>query len=404
MNGKVPAIVLGFNGTALGIIRELGRRGIPVIAVDSSKSVSYFSKYCEHFLSPDMERMPEAFLELLIKLSRKFVNPVLFPSNDNGVLFIAKYFREIEPYFRMTFQNPDLVVRIMRKDSLYELATKYFIPVPKTINLDSWGDLSSVKSELQYPLILKPVISFEFERIVGKKVIKINSEEELKRIYESLHDRFRMLVQEIVPGPDEEQYSCAFYMDNQHRPLGVFNARKIRSHPIEFGVGTLVESIAQDSFTSVAIKFLRNVGYIGIAEVEFKKSRVTGQHQMIEVNTRSWAQNLLAERCGNPISYIAYRDLVGRPIKTVSPYRIGIKWISAERDLLACSEYKEKGLMNVYRYIKSLYGVRVFNTFALDDPVPFVYYLFFMRYIRISTVLKKIYSIISTRILKAHLF
>ena len=116
---KTPAVVLGFNGTALGIIRELGRRGVPVIAVDSSKSLGWHSKYCSTYLSPDMESASEAFLKFLIDLSRIYPNAVLFPSNDTGVLFIAKYYEKIEPHFLLTFQNPELIKCIVNKGPFF---------------------------------------------------------------------------------------------------------------------------------------------------------------------------------------------------------------------------------------------------------------------------------------------
>lgn len=396
---KTPAVVLGFNGTALGIIRELGRRGVPVIAVDSSKNLAWHSKYCSTCLSPDMEIAPDAFLRFLINLSKTCPNAILFPSNDTGVLFITKYYEEIEPHFRVTFQNPDLIKRIVNKGPFFKLARDHGAPVPNTLILESISDLSGVSNYLSFPLILKPFVSNAFERVTGRKWIKIISPEELEKEYKALCNKCSLIVQEIVSGPDEEQFSCAVYIDRHHRPLAVFNAQKIRSHPIESGAGTLVKSISGDSFTSIAVDFLCSTGYTGIAEVEFKRDHMSGQYKMIEVNARSWAQNILAEKCGVPLSYIAYRDLIGDPTSQVQHQQKGLKWISFERDIFAYLQYKEQGCLNVYQYLKSLAKVRVFSTFAWDDLMPFFYYLVFLRHIRLHTILKKFCSRFWNRIL-----
>lgn len=391
---KIPAVVLGFNGTALGVIRELGRRGVSVIAVDSSKSLAWHSKYCSTYLSPDMERAPDAFLKFLIDLSRIYPNAVLFPSNDIGVLFIVKYYEEIERCFRVTFQSPELIKCIVNKGPFFKLARDHGVPVPNTLILKSISDLSGVSNDLNYPLILKPFVSNAFERLTGRKWIKISSPEELEKEYKALCNKCSLIAQEIVPGPDEEQFSCAVYIDRQHRPLAVFNAQKIRSHPVQSGAGTLVKSISGDSFTSIAVNFLCSTGYSGIAEVEFKRDHMSGQYKMIEVNARSWAQNILAEKCGAPLSYIAYRDLIGNPVSQIQHQRKGLKWISFERDVFACLQYRQQRLLNIRQYFASLANVRVFSIFAWDDPMPFFYYLFFLRQIRLRTILNKFYRFV----------
>ena len=49
--GPAPgAVVVGGDYQGLGILRSLGRRGVPVCVVDDEHSISRYSKYCTHFV------------------------------------------------------------------------------------------------------------------------------------------------------------------------------------------------------------------------------------------------------------------------------------------------------------------------------------------------------------------
>ena len=46
----VGAVVVGGDYQGLGIVRSLGRRGVPVCIVDDEISISRFSRYSTHFV------------------------------------------------------------------------------------------------------------------------------------------------------------------------------------------------------------------------------------------------------------------------------------------------------------------------------------------------------------------
>ena len=55
MNQTVGAVVIGGDYQGLGIVRSLGRRGVPVCVVDDEHSISRFSKYSKWFENaPDL--------------------------------------------------------------------------------------------------------------------------------------------------------------------------------------------------------------------------------------------------------------------------------------------------------------------------------------------------------------
>ena len=53
-NGQVGAVVVGGDYQGLGIVRSLGRHGIPVVVVDDEPSIAKYSRYTTQAL-----RVPE---------------------------------------------------------------------------------------------------------------------------------------------------------------------------------------------------------------------------------------------------------------------------------------------------------------------------------------------------------
>jgi predicted ATP-grasp superfamily ATP-dependent carboligase len=185
-----------------------------------------------------------------------------------------------------------------------------------------------------------------------------------------------IILQEFVRGDDDSEYSLATYFNESCEPLTVFTARKLRQLPPEAGVGTLVESCVEPAVVKLGISFLRKLNFKGIAEVEFKRGQKDGHFRLIEVNTRIWAQNNLAVRCGADIPYIAYCDASGMELNrntfvTDTP----IKWFNFSGDFLACfssTGYVWRKKLTIKNWLTSLRGKKEYAIFACDDISPFI--------------------------------
>jgi predicted ATP-grasp superfamily ATP-dependent carboligase len=136
-------------------------------------------------------------------------------------------------------------------------------------------------------------------------------------------------------------------------------------------VGTLVESIHDPELARVGLDFLRRIGYRGIGSIEFKRDARDGKLKLIELNPRLWQQNGHATACGVNFPLIAYRDMTGMRIPNGTRFAAGVKWLDAMPDMQAAWEYMRSGQLTPYQWLKSLWGVRSFATFAPDDLGPF---------------------------------
>lgn len=390
--GLIPALVIGFNHTALGIIRALGRKGVPVYAVDyTGGGVGAYSRYCRgKFHGPDFRIYEQEMIRQISSILNKLGRSVIFPSNDDSVHFLVKNYEAIKENAYMSFLDPGVTHACLDKKDFYQLATQHSLPLPATYFPSDRDELGKIMDLIKYPCIIKPVLSKEFEHKEGIKAKKLFSKKELQTAFNSYFGKYRVMVQELVAGPDEDQYSVASYWKIGGEPVGLFQARKCRSFPIEFGAGTLVESGYNPECATIACKFMKDIGFQGIAEIEFKRDKLSGQLKVIEINPRAWGQISLAEKCGLNFAYYNYLDAIGRlgPRLCINSFSNGIKWLSLYRDIYAFVDYRNAGLLTMGQYVRSLRGRIIIDEFAWDDPMPFFYYVVRGKSIRYRNLFK----------------
>lgn len=397
---KNTAIVMGGNPTALGVVRELGRRGVHVICIDSIRNpIARYSKYCTYYDCPSFVYDHKRVLDFILKITGKLkAYPVLFPTNDYHIQFISRYRDILKSNCLLTTQNPQLATTLSNKIKLFKLAHKYKVRVPSTITILKTEDYEGQKHLFTFPCIIKPNVSSLYNMDRGAKAIQVNSQNELDDNLSKIKNKSKIVIQELIPGPDQLQYSSVVYIDKKGRIKAQFVTQKRRSYPVGFGVGGFVESCHFNQLNKISVRFLKQVGYTGIAEVEFKIDERTKLPYLIEVNTRTWAQNYLSDVCGIPFSFIAYCDASGMDIEFDTSYKPRIACVSLERDIISTFHYLRAGDLSLFEYILSLFRVRAIDMFSIDDMIPFFYYLFKLRIIKPELfILKKVTTIFRSK-------
>jgi D-aspartate ligase len=179
------------------------------------------------------------------------------------------------------------------------------------------------------------------------------------------------MIQSYIVGPPTDMHSVALYRTRDGRCLGNFVARKIRQSGEDAGVGTLVESCADEELVGMSVRFVDMMNYHGIAELEFKRDSRDGIRRLIELNPRLWLQAQLAADAGVNFAHIQYCDLTDQPVDQISAYRHGLKWLDWIGDYQSCRAARRKGQLSLHAWLKSWSSARSYATFAWDDPKPF---------------------------------
>lgn len=380
---RVGAIVIGGEHPGLGIARSLGRRGIPVCVIDDQHSISQFSRYVGRVVRVKDLRDERNTIENVMEVGRRYglKGWVLFPTRDETVVAFSRYRDRLAEFFRVTTPCWDTVKWAWDKKNTYERAAELGIPVPRTYNPRTESELSVLYSRL--PLAIKPAIKENFFYATGAKAWRADTPAELHDLFLKASRQIRpeeILVQEIIPGNGERQYSyCAFFRDGEAQSTLI--AKRMRQHPREFGrAATYVETIEFPEIEAISERFLKAIGYYGLVEVEYKHDPRDGEFKLLDVNARTWGFHSIGIPAGVDFPYLLFADQLGCPV-TRSRARSGVGWLRAITDVpTALSDFWD-GELRASAYWSSLRNTEAESVFCLEDPMPSVSEIFMLPYL-----------------------
>jgi D-aspartate ligase len=311
----------------LAAIRSLGRHGLRVLAVDHRPfALGFRSRYAEQHLAPDPLDDEDGFVAALQALADETDDLLpVFPTHDEHLDAIARHADVLGARYRFPFPSREVLERIQSKRHQLETAESIGLPVPRTFHPRSTEEALAAGTELGYPVLVKPSANVGFRRTLGRQLFRCETPAELERAYE-LGAPHEPMVQEFVPGGDEELYTLGSYVDRDGEALGVFTGRKLRQTRGYMGSARAGEAVWVDEVAEQGLALLRALDFHGISQVETKHDPRDGRFKLMEVNPRLWQWHGLAGACGVDLPWIAYRDLTGDPLPPVRMHGEGKRW------------------------------------------------------------------------------
>ncbi len=311
----LPAIVVdvGFvNG--LSAIRSLGRAGVRVFAVDHrSSALGFRSRFATKVTAPNPLEDEEGFVEAL-----RAIGPgVVFATHDEGLRAVARHRDELG----LLCPFPRDLERIQRKRVQLEAARD----IPDTRYPQSAAEAVAAAEEIGYPVLLKPSEPVGFRQQYGLQAVVCHAAAEVEDAYAKT-EPWEPMVQDLIPGGDDELYTLGAYLSESLEPLGLFCGRKLVQTPPGIGVARLGEAVWVDEVVESGIELLRNLGCNGLSQVEFKRDPRDGRFKLMEINPRLWQWHSLAMASGVDLPLIAYRDLTGERVEPVRMNGRRRKW------------------------------------------------------------------------------
>jgi D-aspartate ligase len=380
---QVGAIVIGGEHPGLGIARSLGRRGIPICVIDDQHSVSQFSKYVTRVVRVKDLRDDSKTVESVLEVGQRYglKGWVLFPTRDETVAAFSRQRDRLAQFFRVTTAGWETVRWAWDKKNTYDRAAELGIPVPHTYNPRTERELAALYSRL--PLALKPAVKEIFFYATGAKAWRAETPDQLIDLFRKAIQQIRpeeILIQEIIPGDGQRQYSyCAFFRDGKAQSTLV--AKRLRQHPREFGrAATYVETIEHPEIEELSERFLRAINYYGLVEVEFKQDPRDGQFKLLDVNARTWGFHSIGVPAGVDFPYLLYADQVGKPVDRCKA-RAGVGWLRAVTDFPTVASDLWAGELTLRSYWRSLRNTRAESVFCLQDPLPSVAEVLMLPYL-----------------------
>jgi D-aspartate ligase len=370
--GRTGAVVIGGDYQGLGIVRSLGRHGIPSVVLDDETSIARTSRYAAGSIRVDSLRDDDAVLRALTVARTRYRLDgwVLFPTRDETVATLSRHRDTLGRFFRVPTPEWDCVRVAWDKRETYRWAQKLGVAVPRTWFPRDEGDLNEVDTSV--PVVVKPAIKEHFFYATKAKAWRADTAADLRRVFQraaSIVDPSEIIVQELVPGGGSAQFSyCAFVKDG--RPVASMTVRRSRQHPSDFGrASTYVETVDVPELTDPSMRFLGELGYYGLAEVEYKRDSRDGRFKLLDVNARTWGYHTVGPAAGVDFPYLLFRDQLGQQVEPAQG-RIGVSWIRLSTDVPNALVDIRAGRLRTGDYVRTLPGIDTEAVFSWRDPLP----------------------------------
>jgi predicted ATP-grasp superfamily ATP-dependent carboligase len=272
----------------------------------------------------------------------------------------------------------DLVEQLVDKTSFARLAEERGIPAPLTVCSCDVSGPRDAMARIPGPWLVKPSghhawLDRTTQRSQGpKKALVAESPEALEALWAEVHGHTEdFVVQEYVPGGENEVYSFHAYLDGRGAVLGHFVGRKIRTFPREAGVSTYLELVIEPRVSALGLEVVRALGVVGPIKIDMKRDMRTGRFYVLELNARYNLWHYLGSACGVNLPLLAHADLTGDPCAPPVEQRTGIRWLSFGGDLRSfLRSYRPSGELDLVSWLGSLRGPKVHDVFAWKDPLP----------------------------------
>jgi D-aspartate ligase len=386
VNAEGGAVVIGGDYQGLGVVRSLGRRGIPVCVIDDERSIAKYSHYATHAVRVDNLRDQRQTVDVVLDVGKRFGLDgwVLYPTREETVAAFAHHREVLSRQYRVPTPDWETVRWAWDKRNTYALAAKLGVPSPRTWYPRGIDGLAGIDAEP--PFVLKPAIKEHFIYITKKKAWRANTRAELAELFQlasTLVPADELMVQELIPGGGSQQYAyCAFFKDG--RAVGRMMARRLRQHPPMFGkASTYVETVDINELESTSSRLLAAINYYGLVELEYKLDARDGCYKLLDFNARTWGYHSLGASAGVDFPYLLYKDQIGQPVEQCRATP-GVRWVRLLTDLPTALLELRRGRLDWRAYVGSLRAADVEAVFSRDDPVPGLVEITMLPYLAVT--------------------
>jgi D-aspartate ligase len=369
----VGGVVLGGDYQGLGIVRSLGRRGIPVCVVDDEPAVARFSRYTTQFLRVSDLRHERSIIETVLEIGKRFrlEGWVLYATRDEIVASLSRGRDQLRSLFRVPTPQWESVKYAHDKRLTYQLAAQLGIPTPRTWYPASRAELDGIRAN-GTTLVIKPAIKEHFIYATKVKGWFARNDAQLRERFTQaagILPEGEVMVQEFIPGEGTHQFSfCAFFKDR--RSVGRMTVCRRRQRPSDLGrSSTFVETIDLPAIVEYSEQFLSQIDYYGLVELEYKRDARDGEYKLLDVNPRTWGYHSIGPRAGVDFPFLLFADQLGEHVPFASA-RPGIRWVRLTTDTSVAVSELRRGRLRLRDYVRSLRQAGVEAVFTRDDPIP----------------------------------
>jgi D-aspartate ligase len=369
-----PVVILrSVHHGGLGIVRSLGRLGVPVYCVDAHWEPAFSSRYCRgHFVRNIESAAGAQSVSSLLQIGRKLGGrPMLIPTTDTGAIWVSEHAAALASEFRFPYQDFNLVSLLCDKSRMQILARRNGVPTAQSMVPRSKEDVQLFIETASFPVMVKATDAERLRARMGGTKFVIPSGRELLEFYAKAadHEEPSLLIQEFIPGED---WMFDGYFDQNSRCVFGVTGKKIRRFPVNTGVTSLGVCIRNETVERTTVEFMKAIAYQGILDIGYRYDQRDGKYKVLDVNPRIGCTfRLFTATNGMDVARALYLHLTGQSVIR-GQAADGRKWIVEDFDLFSAIRSIRNRTLTLQDWMRSFRGIQEMACFAFDDPLPFL--------------------------------
>jgi predicted ATP-grasp superfamily ATP-dependent carboligase len=316
---RTPAVVCDADKLSqIAIIQELGRLGIPVVALAGSpRAIGFGSKYLARRIVCPIPSHDSEYVPFLVANAPR---GAIFYSNDANAENIARGAEQLRANgFSLLISTAETLERVVEKDRLYQTGLECGVAVPKCRLVSSAAELEASVDEFGLPLILKST------NLAGGVYRFLSSPEDAGSVFREMND--------IVHGQSVRHRNARLmaqqWIRQSNTALWNFNACAERGEILSFSMGRRIRTDVRPDGTLGSVllygrselnpailernaRLLKHIEFSGIVETEWSESGGDpGSIYLYDFNPRPSGNIRWAFKSGVSLAEQYYRAALG---------------------------------------------------------------------------------------------
>lgn len=370
-----------FHHGTLGVIRSLGRAGVPVHAIlEGRRNPASRSRYLYrgHPWAPPAERPSALLSHLRVIGERVGRQALLVPMDDAGAIFVAEHADALTPHFVVPHQDPDVPRRVADKALLLEACARHGIAHPPSLTPASAHEVDRAAEKLGLPLVAKWARPWRLRRGMRSTTV-VRTLGEAHRLFAATRDRDPhgdagpLILQRRIPASGGDWFFQGYFDETLGCLFGA-TGRKHLAHPPQAGHTVAGEWVANPELHRLALRIVRLLGCRGLVDLDFRHDAQEGVYHLLDFNPRIGAQfRLFSDRGGLDLARVLHLHQSGRRVPDPRP--------AFGRNLLVENHYLQQSagrplrtrtLRPLRETLRPLREADEFAWYAGDDLPPFL--------------------------------
>jgi carbamoyl-phosphate synthase large subunit len=280
----------------------------------------------EVYLIPYATQGEGALIHRMREIRQRTPIDVLIPTLDGELVNFCR----AEPVLRTlgirTLLPSESQLKLHFKHALVQFCSDHGIPMPRTVTVHENRQLEGAARSLGLPLILKGILH---------EAYLAQSPTQAQAFFDLLRARWGLpiLAQEYIPGDERD---VVVLCDRKGKLVGMVAMKKLGIS--SQGKAWAGVTVKDEELLELSARIVRELEWVGPAELEFVRHSATGKPYLLEVNPRFPTWVYLAARAGQNLPAAAVQLALGRRVHPLDSYQEGVVYVRHVKDIICSIE------------------------------------------------------------------